>query len=47
MSAAALSLVVPALAIPLIAGPTALEVAGSLLAGLGAAIWVESRPARD
>jgi len=45
MSAAGLSFVIPAVAVPLsLAAPSAIEIVGSLLAGLGAALWVERRP---
>ena len=50
MSAAALSVAVPALAIPTtlaVGTGTAIEIAGSILAGLGAAIWVEQRAKPD
>jgi hypothetical protein len=47
MASAALSVALPALAIPAVAMGTGatIEIAGSILAGLGAALWVEKRSA--
>jgi hypothetical protein len=46
MTAAALSILGPALAGALNATPISLEATGSLIAALGVALWVETPPAR-